>query len=297
MVTAMTAKAMAAIAATVTPSPRSKDSGADADEVVRVGTRPRRSRPPAGSAADRFSVADARPGRGRAGRRSGPASRRWRAVEQRGEGLEGAAAGGDLEHGADEDAVHVAHEGVGLDAELERSWSDAGSTTRRATIALEADVLGVRRREGGEVVLAGQGGGAGVQRVEVDRRAATTARGRGRTATGRRGGCGRGRRRRARGRRGGRRSPAAASSTAEHADVVGQQRVDRAQRAAARRRRRSRPGRARGRRRPCGRRRSAATGARSSVASARVSSPWTVRSPGWAAQPEKRAPSYSRCEL
>ena len=64
----------------------------------------------------------ARAGGPRAARRSPPAS---------------PPAAGDLEHRADEHAVHVAHEGVGLDAELEHVAVGAPSR-RAATIALEA---------------------------------------------------------------------------------------------------------------------------------------------------------------
>jgi hypothetical protein len=77
-----------------------------------------------------------------------------------------AAALGGLEHGADEDPVHVAHEALGFDLEGQHVAvaGPAGAVDR----ALEALVVGLRRREGGEVVRAGQGGRARVQRVLVE---------------------------------------------------------------------------------------------------------------------------------
>ena len=61
----------------------------------------------------------------------------------------------------DEDAVHVAHERVGLDPELEQV-AVALATRRREHVALEAHVVGLGGRERGEVVRARQRRGARV---------------------------------------------------------------------------------------------------------------------------------------
>ena len=169
-----------------------------------------------------------------------------------------AAPAGDLEHRADEDAVHVAHERVGLDVELE-DVAVALPAARR-DVALEALVVGLGRREGGEVVRCRRSAArAGVQRRLVDavrppqraaalerrRRRGAPARGRGRCAL-----RASWRAEKPVGHLLGR--PAPTISSRQHG-------VDASAGAAAARRRR-RPGRARGRRGRCGRRRSASTG-------------------------------------
>ena len=106
-----------------------------------------------------------------------------------------------LEHRPDQDPDHVAHERVGLDPEGEhvaRLLDPLGAEH----VALEAHVVGLGRREGGEVVGADERRGAGVERVAVERprpperppllerarRAARVAGGSGRCASARRGG-------------------------------------------------------------------------------------------------------------
>ena len=74
------------------------------------------------------------------------------AVEQRREVLERPPPLGDLQHRPDEHAVHVAHERVGLD--LEREHVAVLDPARRQQVAREARVVGLGRRERGEVVLA-----------------------------------------------------------------------------------------------------------------------------------------------
>src|SRR4029077_10742259 len=71
-----------------------------------------------------------------------------------------------LEHGAYEDADHVSHEGVGRDPEAE----DVAFLVPAGVVdvAVEADVVGLGWSEGGEVVVAGEGRGAGLQRIQVD---------------------------------------------------------------------------------------------------------------------------------
>jgi uncharacterized protein len=84
-------------------------------------------------------------GRGR------PGLRPRLAFEQLCEILDAEPSSGDLEHGADEHAVHVAHERVGLDPELEQL---AGRDLPLGTphFALEAHVIGLGGCERGEVV-------------------------------------------------------------------------------------------------------------------------------------------------
>ena len=88
------------------------------------------------------------------------------ALQQRGERLEAAPAAGDLEHRADQDAVHVAQERVGRDPEAQQVA--LGLPARRRHRALEVHVAGARRRERGEVVPADQCRRARVQRLAVD---------------------------------------------------------------------------------------------------------------------------------
>ena len=76
-------------------------------------------------------------------RRGAPRLRARAALEQARERLQAAAPRRHLEHRADQDAVHVAHERVGLDVELEHV---AGALPARAEdVALEALVVGVGR--------------------------------------------------------------------------------------------------------------------------------------------------------
>jgi uncharacterized protein len=84
-------------------------------------------------------------GRGR------PGLRPRLAFEQLCEILDAALSGGDLEHGADEHAVHVAHERVGLDPELQQP---AGRDSPLGTphFALETHVIGLGGCERGEIV-------------------------------------------------------------------------------------------------------------------------------------------------
>ena len=77
-----------------------------------------------------------------------------RALEQAREGLGRALAGRGLQHRADQRAHHVAQERVGLDAEHE--LVAATLPVRRQHDAAEDLVLGLRGREGAEVVLAEQ---------------------------------------------------------------------------------------------------------------------------------------------
>src|SRR4051794_11146957 len=88
------------------------------------------------------------------------------ALQPRAEAPDGAAPAGALEHRADEHAVHVAHERVGLDVELEHVACPLPA--RAEHVALEALVVGVGRREGREVVAAGEQGGAGMERRLVE---------------------------------------------------------------------------------------------------------------------------------
>ena len=114
-------------------------------------------------------------------RRRAPRLRARAPLEQPRERLQAAAPLGHLEHRPHQDAVHVAHERVGLDVELEHV---AGALPAGAEhVALEALVVGVGGREGGEVV---RPGAAAPRRRAAPPRpadAATTARGRARTAT------------------------------------------------------------------------------------------------------------------
>jgi hypothetical protein len=93
-----------------------------------------------------------------------PASSRGR---QPLEGGDRAAPAGDLEHRPDQHAVHLAHERVGLDPELEHVA--VAPPRGRHHVTLEAPVVGVGRREGGEVVRAAQRRRACLERPEVDR--------------------------------------------------------------------------------------------------------------------------------
>ena len=101
-------------------------------------------------------------------------------------------------------AVHVAHERVGLDVELEDVA--VAHPFGAVDVAREARVVGVGGREGGEVVHAEERFARRRAARRSRSRAATTAPGRARTATAG-GGRGRGRRTCGCARRGGRRSP------------------------------------------------------------------------------------------
>ena len=86
------------------------------------------------------------------------------------------AAPGHLEHRPDEHTVHVAHERVGLDPELEQlSVGAAPAPVRREHVPREADVVGVGRRERGEVVRPDERASTRPQRLDVDARAASAA--------------------------------------------------------------------------------------------------------------------------
>ena len=118
----------------------------------------------AASAGTRLVVADGReiePVR-RSGRpRLAPVRTAQQLLERR----ELAAPARDLEHRADEDAVHVAHERVGLDLE---GQDVAGLLPGgREDLALETPVDGLRRRERGEVVHAGQRRRAGAEQIAI----------------------------------------------------------------------------------------------------------------------------------
>ncbi len=89
------------------------------------------------------------------------------ALQEVDEVLDGAAAGGDLEHRADEDADHVAHERVGGDSEATEVAIPLPAGPEN--LALEPDVVGLGRGERGEVVGPGQRRGAGVQTLAVER--------------------------------------------------------------------------------------------------------------------------------
>ena len=165
---------------------------------------------------------------------------------------------------------------------------------RGEDVALEADVVGLGRGEGGEVVGADEGGGAGVERLAVDlvrppegpaaleraRRPGRSPPGRGRSASGRRGGR---RSRRRPPRRGARRRPRGvtpfrlrARSGGSGASVSKLATCPRAWTPVS-----VRPATV------------SWISSRSTCASAASSTPWTVRSPGWRAQPRKPVPSYS----
>src|SRR3954453_16221424 len=90
-----------------------------------------------------------------------------RAFEQLCERFDAPPPGGDLEHRPDEDPVHLAHEGVGLDLELEDIVDRAPPAGARHDPP-EAHVVGLGRLEGGEVVLAAQQRRARLQRGDVD---------------------------------------------------------------------------------------------------------------------------------
>ena len=111
---------------------------------------------------------------------------------------ERAAPAGHLEHRPDQDAVHVAQKGVGLDAKLEQV-----SRATRSKDAREDDAAGSaggRWPVGVKAVKSrspARGGGAGGRALRRRRGAATTARGGARRARGPGGGCGPDRGRRA----------------------------------------------------------------------------------------------------
>src|ERR671915_1306340 len=73
-----------------------------------------------------------------------------------------------VQHRSDQHAHHVAHERVGLDDERQHVLALV-DPLRSHHVALEVDVVGLGRREGREVVPAGQGGGAGVEHGAVER--------------------------------------------------------------------------------------------------------------------------------
>src|SRR4051794_1510521 len=87
-----------------------------------------------------------------------------RAFEQLRERSQRPPPAGDLEHRAHEHPVHLAHERVGLDVELEHV-ALGPPPSRPRDEALEAHVVGLGRREGREVVLATQERGAALQRA------------------------------------------------------------------------------------------------------------------------------------
>ena len=66
----------------------------------------------------------------------------------------------DLEHRPHQHPVHVAHERVGLDPELQQAVGSGLRSRTRQHVALEAHVVGLGRRERGEVVGADQQLGA-----------------------------------------------------------------------------------------------------------------------------------------
>ena len=199
---------------------------------------------------------------------------------------------GDLEHRADEDADHVAHEGVGGDRGSEPiSPSPSQSAARTSRVKRTWSVwVGVKAVKSW---VPTQGGGAGVEGGAVERvrppegpapleraRASGLARGSDSSREWRRGA----RRSRRDDRRGGHRDVGGLDAVEPAGEVGGQ---------ARRRSRSSRPGR-----RACDAGVGAAgdgqlDGPASIVASAVSSSPCTVRSPGCRAQPLKPAPSYS----
>ena len=78
----------------------------------------------------------------------------------------GSTPGGDLEHGADQDSDHVAHEGVRRHPEEEEVAF--GAPLGVEDVALEADVVGLGGGEGGEVMGAGEGPRADFQGAAVD---------------------------------------------------------------------------------------------------------------------------------
>ena len=158
-------------------------------------------------------------------------------------------------------------------------------------VALEAHVVGLGGREGGEVVPAGQGGGAGVERGAVERarppqRAVALERAAAPSASARGSGrCGSAR-------RGGRRSrPAPARSRARSRRRGSTPFSERARRRVARvaRHLAARVHAAVG---AAGHRQGAPRAA-APCASASSSTPCTVRRPGWRAQPANSEPSYS----
>ena len=100
-------------------------------------------------------------------RRGAPASARGRPSSRAREALDGAPPRGDLEHRPDEHAVHVAHERVRLDVELEHVAGPLPAGVEH--VALEALVAAACGREGGEVVRAPQERRAGPQRRLVER--------------------------------------------------------------------------------------------------------------------------------
>ena len=209
-----------------------------------------------------------------------------------------AAAGGDLEHGADQDADHVAHEGVGGDAEGS-GCRRRPSSSAREDVALEADVVGLGRGEGGEVVGARQG--ARRRRRGRRGRCGAATRGRGRARTGwTRGGRAPGR---------GRCASVASRRASKPSSPGGAPRSRRCRRAPTPLSRRARsvgtsawvsklatcpsawtPASVR----PAT---VSSTGSRNTVSSAVSSSPCTVRSPGCLAQPRNPDPSYSMSSL
>ena len=185
--------------------------------------------------------------------------------------------------------VHVAHERVGLDPELEQvaALRPAGVVD----VALEAHVVGLGRREGREVVRAGQQRRAGVQGVEVERArppqraAALEGRALGpvqhAVAVRARAGVAA-------------RVEAVGSRRARpHGDVVGEQRVECARRRGGSLVGGDLPQRVHAAVRAPGHGQRHRLAQRPSPAPARAR-PATVRSPGWRAQPANAAPSYSR---
>ena len=121
----------------------------------------------------------------------------------------------DLEHRPDQHPDHAAHEGVGLDPELEHPAlpQDRGLLVPLGAedVPLEADVLGLGGREGGEVVRPAQRVGAARERARDRSDGARTARRPPRTDSGSAPRA-RGSSRCASGRRAGHRTPSAAAS-------------------------------------------------------------------------------------
>ena len=220
------------------------------------------------------------------------ASERGRPASSRANSSGAIAPGGHREHGAHEDAHHVAHEGVRLDPEGEHVRRGSSTHSARSHVALEAHVVGLGGREGGEVVAcpaaprrrrpaASRSSGARPPERPRPLERARLARARARGSD-----------RSARGRRAGRRSRPAPARSAARSRRPGSSPLRRA-RLHGLARRGSPPARARARRCRCARPRSAPAAGARSVSSASSSTPCTVRRPGWRAHPANPEPSYS----
>jgi hypothetical protein len=93
--------------------------------------------------------------------------RAWAAVQQLPKLLERAPPGRNLEHRAYEHSIHVAHEGIGLDRELDQpllALAPRGCQYH----ARETHMVGLRRRKRGEVVRPEQRGGALFEHGHLD---------------------------------------------------------------------------------------------------------------------------------